>query len=105
MEQPIRRVPKLTPEMRLKISFESSSNMIRDLLKAGNIWLAKRTAKALVLAINDSGTDIELRGQYYDKIRELCGSYICIGDILEEHRYKSEARRAEKARFKGVWWK
>ena len=85
--------------------FESSTNKIRELLDAGDIWFAKRVAKALVLTINDNCKDSELRGKYYDQIRKLCGTYVCIGDILEEHRYKSEALRAAKARFKGVWWK
>ena len=102
MEQPVRRVPRLTPEARLKIRFESDTNRIRDLLNAGDIWLAKRVAKGLVRDIDRSCNDSELQGQYFDKIGELCGFYVSISDILGEHRYKSEARLAEKARFKGI---
>jgi len=105
MEQPIRRVPRITPEMKLKMKFESSTNKIEELLDAGDIWAAKRVAKVLVLEINRSCNNRELQSQYYSTIRELCGYYFCIGDFLDEHRYKSEARRAREAQARALRWK
>ena len=102
MNAPVRRVPRLTPEMRLKIKFESGCNTIRELLDKGKIWSAKQEAKALVLEINRRCPDRELQRQYYDQIRKLGGGYISVYDILEEHRYKSEARRMRERLKRGV---